>query len=915
MKWRAMVVVGSMLGIAACGGDESSGGDDVAVDVALDTALPGDDVVITLDTATPDTADTSDPGGDTSPAVGGFGAACSGNGDCDSGWCVEGQKGYICTKECLEECPTGFDCKSIQNSGGDVTFLCLPRLKKLCVPCLEDFQCSGGACLDIDGAGECAYACTDSTECPEGYTCAPDASGSHGGDWCQPQSGSCSCTTDQQGVQRTCVIENETGTCYGVESCSATEGWVGCTAHAAAAEECNGVDDDCNGLVDDGLPAEAPCSNDAPGIGSCPGIAVCFGPAGWVCQGPTPSAEICDYKDNNCDGAIDEGFAQGGVYTAFESCGSCGTSCAIGFPNADSTRCQVDGATAQCVVDTCATGYTKLNSYQCVPDIGSVCQPCTADAQCIGEGAACVTLDDGEFCAKACDSAADCNAGFDCVEVAGAASEQCVPVSGSCTCDGTNTNLARSCALTYTPTDPNQPSTTCNGLEQCTASGWGDCQLPAEVCDGIDNDCNGVIDDPFRSDGRYVSVEHCGACNVSCLALAPANAQPVCRTDTAVPTCGYSCVGGAIDVNGLGDDGCECVPLGEEDLAGDGVDANCDGIDGDVDEGVFVAKDGDDDWLGTRDQPVVTISRGVEIAQNLGKRDVYVATGVYSENIRLAVGVGVFGGYSSSFFQRDPLLLETAIIGVTADGNHPGTVTGVNVGASGQPASSLVGFSVFGINAANQPGANSYSIYLRNCGAGLTISHNRIFAGPGGFGQPGGAGASGAPGANGVAGAAAHDTGLYVDPFADCKPVSERAGGSPGARTCGATNVSGGLGGYSDCPAYGSAPAAASAGQGGKGPAPGAGGAAGWDSKFCTDSVTAGCPNCNSCYTPPDNNPGTGGNGGTGTGGTNGARGLGCSAAAGSVISGHWVGGGGQAGGDGGDGSGGGGGGAGGGVY
>ncbi|TNF34554.1 MAG: hypothetical protein EP329_07090, partial [Deltaproteobacteria bacterium] len=739
----AVVFIGGTVGaLAACGGGgTSSTAEDVEIDGNVDTTLANDDVIITIDTVTPDTA-TDTASADTTPLEGGFGAACSGNTDCDSGWCVEGQEGYVCTKECLEECPTGFDCKSIQNSGGDVTFLCLPRLRKLCVPCLEDFQCSGGGCLEIDGGTWCAYACDDASECPDGYVCEADASGAHAGTWCQPASGSCSCTPDTDGVQRTCVVDNPVGTCYGVETCDASAGWTGCTARTAAEEDCNGIDDDCNGLVDDALPVDQACTNDEPGVGSCDGTAVCFGPAGWVCQGPTPSEEVCDYKDNDCDGETDEGFAQGGVYNGFESCGSCNTSCAVGFPNAASTRCEPTGETAQCVVDACDSGYTKLNSFQCVPDIGSVCQPCTTDEQCIGEGSACVTLDDGTFCAKACTTADDCNVGFACTEIAGSGS-QCVPVSGSCTCDGTNTSLSRSCSVTWTPADPTQPSVTCNGLEQCTADGWGDCTLPTEVCDGIDNDCNGVIDDGFRDgDARYVTLEHCGSCAISCLALTPANAQPVCQTDTAVPTCGYACTGDAVDVNGLADDGCECVPLGDEDLAGDGVDANCDGIDGDVDLGVFVAKDGDDSWPGTLDQPVLTISRGIALASEISARDVYVATGVYSENIRLAAGVGVYAGYSSSFFQRDPLLLETAIIGVATDADHLGTVTGISVGASGQAPAALVGFTIFGVNKANQPGANSYAIYLRNCGAGLTVANNRVFGGPGGSGAPGGAGTS-----------------------------------------------------------------------------------------------------------------------------------------------------------------------------
>ncbi len=163
--------------------------------------------------------------------------------------------------------------------------------------------------MTLGGEGFCIPQCPFEGSCPQGYSCGPDPSGKNEGQYCVPMTQACTCTSGaQEGQVRTCSKMNSFGTCRGLETCNPSAGgWGGCNAAAAQAEQCDGLDNDCNGLIDDGTSGQA-CMNTVAGVGSCPGVTICTGVGGPICQGKMPVAETCNHIDDNCNGTTDEGY-------------------------------------------------------------------------------------------------------------------------------------------------------------------------------------------------------------------------------------------------------------------------------------------------------------------------------------------------------------------------------------------------------------------------------------------------------------------------------------------------------------------------------------------------------------------------------------------------------------------------------
>ncbi|MRG97228.1 MopE-related protein [Polyangium spumosum] len=241
--------------------------------------------------------------------------------------------------------------------------------------CLYDCLDAGQPC-DV-GVGACLA--TGSIQC-DGLTRSCDAFPNEPGvERCNAIDDDCDGAVDE-GFDLGAPCDVGIGACLvsGVLVCSADEAASVCDAfpgEPSAFESCNAVDDDCDGEVDEGLGLGEPC---AVGVGAClaAGVMVCDGPRGTTCDATpgVPSIEACNGVDDDCDGEVDEGLGLGDPCTV--GVGAC---LAAGVIVCDASSAATCGATPGMPSTEMCNGIDD----DCDDVIDEGCaEPCLADAQC-----------------------------------------------------------------------------------------------------------------------------------------------------------------------------------------------------------------------------------------------------------------------------------------------------------------------------------------------------------------------------------------------------------------------------------------------------------------------------------------------------------------------------------------------------
>ncbi len=225
------------------------------------------------------------------------------------------------------------------------------------------------------------------------------------------------------------------------------------------------------------------------------------GAGGSTC---TPSTEICDKQDNDCDGQVDNVADLPG-----------GCACSVG----ESQPCYT-GPEGTAGVGTCAQGMQACEDGAwgaCAGEVVPGMEQCnTLDDDCNG------TADDmGQ---------ATCGVGACAAAVEKCVSGQvqtCVPGQPSIeVCDGFDNNCNQltdeSDPMLDAVCDSGQPGVCATGKMGCvgqTLVCTPDVLATMETCDGLDNDCNGVVDDAIPGTGGMCATGASGVCaagTISC---------------------------------------------------------------------------------------------------------------------------------------------------------------------------------------------------------------------------------------------------------------------------------------------------------------------------------------------------------------------------------------------------------------
>jgi len=352
------------------------------------------------------------------------------------------------------------------------------------------YRCENGVCVEKDNI----IYCNDDADCPDGQWCQ-DSICVGTGDSDVDTDLDIDLDTDTDADTDTdsdtdCQDNDHDGygngpDCIGMD-CDDERDYV----NPAAEEVCDGIDNDCDAKIDEDL---------TPPVGTCLSQGVCAGSTGechngaWECSYPgtyeAHSETICDGLDNDCDGQIDEGLGDCTCTTGeTRPCGTSTGECERGEQYcSNGTWGPCDGIMPR---DEFCDGKDNDCDGQTDEELTPPVSSCKDKGVCEGAQVVCLGAD-----GWACSYPADYESGTE---------KTCDGLDNDC--DGLVDEDLVGCDVCEEGTE--EPCSTdvgeCTaGVRTCTGGAWTDCsgvEPTDEICDGKDNDCDGTVDNHLTDD-------------------------------------------------------------------------------------------------------------------------------------------------------------------------------------------------------------------------------------------------------------------------------------------------------------------------------------------------------------------------------------------------------------------------------
>ncbi|MDP2306912.1 MAG: putative metal-binding motif-containing protein [Pseudomonadota bacterium] len=453
-----------------------------------------------------------------------------------------------------------------------------------------DYNCDGSTGFDdVDGDGWAAC-----QECDDGAALVnPSAS-----ETCNEVDDNCDGATDE-GVQSSFYADAD-GDGFGdpgatALACEASAGWVAdltdcndttAAAYPGALEVCDGLDDDCDGEVDEEVLGTFYADTDGDGYGDPAAVSTaCEAGSGWVADASDcddtnaaynpGAAETCsDPEDYNCDGSVGYADADGDGFAACDECDDGNAAirpdatevCDAADNDCDGSIDEADAADAPTwYFDADGDGYGTARYTEV---------SCDAPADYVAAATDCDDLDarTSPSASETCDGEDnDCDGATD-------EADATDPATWYADADGdTYGDAGATTAACDMPSGYVADATDCDDTASGTSPGAD------ETCDERDNDCDGTTDESSAVDALiwYVDADGDGFGGATYSVLS-------CEQPSGYVQFAYDCDDVDADVN----------PTGTEVCNGD--DDDCDGA---IDEApaadaVVYYTDADDDGYG-----------------------------------------------------------------------------------------------------------------------------------------------------------------------------------------------------------------------------------------------------------------------------------------------------------------------------